>query len=864
MGGEGFLLLLCGCFAAVVCAVPSIPLPLGNASAVSALVERLYPGASSSFIFALDAAACPSAQSCFSISDGSSAGTIHIAGSTASELSAGLGYYLREFVNATWGWPRGGGSRFPRPTSWPPIGRVIVQPRLTPVSWTMNVCTHSYTLLWNNFSQWEQFIDWAALSGINMLYALTGQEEIQYKTLAGFGLDDLTIRSWFNGPAFLTWSRGQNSHGSSIGGPLPRSWMAAQWELQRQILPRLRELAIVGLLPAFQGNVPWPLATALNDSNITRAAAFYGPQDTGWMDSLDPNFGRIADSWMQTLCADFGCDDHFYQMDGFFHNGTSWGVSPLAPSACTWSAAVNDSYLAGCTDGRRSNCSSQPTLEAAFEACEADAGCGGVTLEKGSYQLRAGSKPIPFKEEVSWVCSRARPGPDPAWSARGAAAYEGIARTDRAAVWGWQGWALNVMGRDATLPEIESYLRGFFVGAPQNKFFVIDMDEHGTPAQWSTFNFGDIPFIWTALEDFGGTLSIKGNLSSLDQELPWAAIAANATGLWGVGATPEGLDQNPAVYELLADASFLESPVADRTAALIARAHRRYGLSHIDENVSLAWTALSASSYSINLGVADETGVGLLSPSRDPLFWTNDSLPTPLLCKLWDAWGSLLGAGSMAPSTGLDATGEPFIYDVTDIGREVLSRVSTPLALAFQSNLYADKIDAALLQASAAAYAGLLRAMDALLGADAGFLLGPWLESARQWGQGADDCKESIRGSISCADFYEWNARAQLTTWYPPLNRSSLIARDGDYARKQWSGLVAGYYATRVDALLAVGLNHTGGSVPLSAIDEALAAHAWDWVTSTGPYPTTPEGDPVVLGLITRQRYAGEFVNCGN
>ena len=53
-----------------------------------------------------------------------------------------------------------------------------------------------------------------------------------------FGLTDMEVRNWTNGPAFLTWSRGQNSHGNGIGGPLPRSYMRGQWVLQKQVLAR--------------------------------------------------------------------------------------------------------------------------------------------------------------------------------------------------------------------------------------------------------------------------------------------------------------------------------------------------------------------------------------------------------------------------------------------------------------------------------------------------------------------------------------------------------------------------------------------------------------------------------------------------
>jgi hypothetical protein len=59
----------------------------------------------------------------------------------------------------------------------------------------------------------QAFIDWMALSGINNYLAETGQEEVSYKVLTKLGLNDSTIRNWFNGPALLTWSRGQNEYG---------------------------------------------------------------------------------------------------------------------------------------------------------------------------------------------------------------------------------------------------------------------------------------------------------------------------------------------------------------------------------------------------------------------------------------------------------------------------------------------------------------------------------------------------------------------------------------------------------------------------------------------------------------------------
>jgi hypothetical protein len=47
-------------------------------------------------------------RSCFTLSD--SGAQTAIAGTSAAELTAGIGHYFRELCNMTFGWPRGGGS----------------------------------------------------------------------------------------------------------------------------------------------------------------------------------------------------------------------------------------------------------------------------------------------------------------------------------------------------------------------------------------------------------------------------------------------------------------------------------------------------------------------------------------------------------------------------------------------------------------------------------------------------------------------------------------------------------------------------------------------------------------------------------
>ena len=221
---------------------------------------------------------------------------------------------------------------------------------------------------------------------VNVFLAMTGQEEVQYKAFQRFGLKDAEIREFFNGPAFLTWSRGQSmqSVGSSAepeGGEsgLPRSWMQAQHALQKHILKLSRSLGIIGVLPAFQGNMP-PRIKALHPTanvSVTRHSDGYNDNKGGcaWVASTDPLFGKVADAWMEIMLEDFGTD-HWYQCDGFFT-----GAKP------PWLESVDTEAAVG---------------EQAWDGA-------------------------PVEPSAEWT---------PVWKA----AWEGMARTDPKAHWLYQGW----------------------------------------------------------------------------------------------------------------------------------------------------------------------------------------------------------------------------------------------------------------------------------------------------------------------------------------------------------------------------------------------------------------------------------------
>ena len=296
--------------------------------AIDLIARNFGPAAVKSLNLTINMNLSSCSSPCFSVTQEKSNGVVSIVASAMSELTYGVGYYTRFSCGLTVGWAHGGGSHV---TGWssggchgPKVLQPITMERAVPYTYLDNVCTHSYSYAWYNENAWIKHIDWMALRGVNVFLAMTGQEEIQYKAFIKMGFKDKDIREFFNGPAYLTWSRGQSmqSVGSSAlpeGGSsgLPRSWMKAQWQLQKKILNLTRALGIIGVLPAFQGNLPpqaktmWPKANITNTHHARPGEENQTKGDCSWVASTDPVFGRVADVWMQTLLGDFGTD-HWY------------------------------------------------------------------------------------------------------------------------------------------------------------------------------------------------------------------------------------------------------------------------------------------------------------------------------------------------------------------------------------------------------------------------------------------------------------------------------------------------------------------------------------------------------------------------
>ena len=281
-----------------------------DAKAAAGLAARVIPEAAGHFAFETLPA---EAADYFTLrQDGRK---IVVGGNNANSMAVGLNYYLKYYchVNIGWfAWDKG-----TMPKTLPRVESPVRHDARVPQRFFLNYCTYGYTMPWWNWKEWEHFIDWMALNGINLPLAITGQESIWYQVWTELGLSDEEVRSYFTGPAHLPWHRMLNI--DRWGGPLPKSWLEGQEALQKQIVARERELNMKPVLPAFAGHVPPELQRVYPEAKIERMSdwAGFALEDYPWfLDPEDKLFPVIQQKFLEKEVAVYGTD-HVYGIDIF-------------------------------------------------------------------------------------------------------------------------------------------------------------------------------------------------------------------------------------------------------------------------------------------------------------------------------------------------------------------------------------------------------------------------------------------------------------------------------------------------------------------------------------------------------------------
>lgn len=242
-------------------------------------------------------------------------GKLFITANNANSMAVGFNTFLKNYCSVSVSWYADNKIKVPK--KLPQLKAEIQNEARVQNRFFLNYCTFGYTMPWWKWRDWERFIDWMALNGVNLPLAITGQEKIWLNVWKKFGLKEDEIRSFYTGPAYLPWHRMANI--DHWEGPLPMSWIEGQAELQKKILERERSFNMKPVLPAFAGHVPKALLQKFPNAKITSLGEwgnFSEKYQSYFLDSFDPLFNEIQNEFLKEQTKEFGTD-HIYGTDPF-------------------------------------------------------------------------------------------------------------------------------------------------------------------------------------------------------------------------------------------------------------------------------------------------------------------------------------------------------------------------------------------------------------------------------------------------------------------------------------------------------------------------------------------------------------------
>lgn len=728
-------LLLTTLFFSLTCMTGKASTTSKETVVIKGLVHRLIPQHESSFVFKLLTNTGGKDQ--FQLR--SNGDVIEISGNNANSMAVGLNYYLKYYCHTTVSWFVD--DKFEIPESLPVIEKPVTIDARCKDRFFLNYCTFGYTMPWWSWRDWEHFIDWMALNGINLPLAITGQESIWHKVWMKLGLSDKEIRHYFTGPAHLPWHRMLNI--DYWQGDLPMSWLDDQEELQKKIVSREREFNMKPVLPAFAGHVPQELKRIYPNAKITKLGAWSGYSDQyacSFLDPMDPLFAKIQKMFLQQQKDIYGTD-HIYGIDLF---------NELEP----------------------------PSYEASY-------------LKRVAHQV-----------------------------------YGTLEKADKNAVWLQMTWLFYNERKDWTNDRIKAYITAY----PPQKSILLDYYCERHEVWQQTDKFYNVPYIWCYLGNFGGNTMLAGNIDEVNKRIE-NTIQKGGKNFIGLGATLEGFDCNPFMYEYVFEKAwnFDAHKNVSNWGEHLADEH----VGHADTNARAAWNILLNKIYASPC-TPGQCPVINIRPcfGKFKTYYSNYRIKYDNI-DLLKAAELMLKADSKTPT---------FAFDVSNLVRQVVSNHFAVLfkdyEKAYSENNYKE------MKAKEALMLQIINDIDRLVSSQSFYLTGKWIKEARSKGVNEE---EKL--------YYERNARNLLTTWG---EKGGLL---NDYASRTWSGMTSTFYGERwkmffaaVDKAVIGGYKFDDAKYKEYEKEVTDYEEIW-WKDCIGDFPETPVGDSIELSKELLAKY---------
>ena len=306
--------------------------------------------------------------------------------------------------------------------------------------------------------------------------------------------------------------------------------------------------------------------------------------------------------------------------------------------------------------------------------------------------------------------------------------------------------------------------------------FAESMPQCGDPSSpwYRPEGFGSHPRVWCMLLNYGGNVGLHGKIHHVP-----SAFGSQLSDplLLGIGMTPEGIENNPMMWELLSELPWRGSVdvnqwISDYTAA-------RYGARN--ELADSAWHILGRSILNApasNRQQGTTESLFCARPSDNPVSASTWANSEPYYCS-----EDVIKAAELLSAAYEDLKDNPsYQYDYVDVNRQ--ANAERGRMLMHDISAAAEKGDSATYRRLSNDFLNLILRQDSLLSTHPAFCLSTWTDAAKACGSTPAD-----------KQLYDRNARTLITTW-----GGREAADNGglhDYAHREWGGLLRTLYYQR-------------------------------------------------------------------
>lgn len=707
--------------------------------AVTALLNRIGGnGAAERFEFVIDANLAENGKDVFVIT--SQNGKPCIKGNTQLSVATGINWYLNHHahINLTWNNLTTDLSQVTLPV---PAGEEK-HVSSAKYRYDFNTCTFSYSMAFWTWDRWQKEIDWMALHGINAPLNLVGLDVVTRKFLRELGVSENDINAYIAGPGFIAWFAMNNLEG--WGGTINSLNTGVQ----------------------MNGNPDW----------------WYTRQEQLCRNMLQ----RMRELGMQPVIPGFSgqvpdCIRNYEgRIEGFssahvLNNGTWAGgytrPDMLYPNSTTYEkfAAIYYKHLHEVM-GISEFYSIDPFHEGGKPAAITNAECYPNIMK----HLDIYHDAVSNEAKTTY-------------------------RVNSQAKWIIQYWQ-NIPESGAFSSMNSDSYKERFIGLDLFADNIYD----GKAAKWQDANISSCyykgrPYIYCMLHNFGGRSGLHGRLETTMNG--YFQALANNNNCQGIGATPEGTETNPILYDMLFELPWMDPnnrPTADEWLAQYA--HARYGVDNATAPKALeALKNLKKSVWDCKVNQQGTSEAVILARPN----WTVNKVSSWSTSAIyWDTQDVLQAADELyaikdivTENGGQDGIAN-YNYDFIDVVRQSMVDYAAELLPLINAARGNDAEYTRLYQL----YLQLMLDLDEMLSYDENFKLERWTSLARNIADEVSGTTENDR------NWLEWNARTQVTVW--AYNDNDLH----DYSNRCWAGLIKDFHYKRWEKFFTTkGGSFSGG-----------------------------------------------------